>query len=89
MCNYSMSWGGSLKIIQFDLPCHEQQHLSLDQIAQILLQSDFDGASTTFLGNPQRETFLPCTHYPCTHLPSFNRVSSVTNLLAIYGVKLI
>jgi len=46
---------GTLKIIWFQLPCHEQGHLPSDQVAQSSIQPGLEhfqgGAATASLGN--------------------------------------
>jgi len=61
---------GHLKVIYFQLPCHEQGHLPLDQVAQSSIQPGLEhcqgGDSHSFSGqpvpvfpHPYGEQFLP------------------------------
>jgi len=45
----SFEWEGTFKNHQIQLPCNEQGHLQLDEVAQSPVSRD--GAATTFLGN--------------------------------------
>ena len=38
----AMGWKGPLKVILFQLPCHEQGHIPLDQVAQSPVQPDLE-----------------------------------------------
>jgi len=61
---------GTLKIIWFQPPCHEQGHLPLDQVAQSSIQPglehyqrrgihSFSGQPISVLHHPHGEEFLP------------------------------
>jgi len=54
---------GTLKIIRFQLPCHKEGHLLLDQVAQSPIQPGLEhcqgGGSHSFSGQP-----LPVPHHP-------------------------
>ena len=58
-----LGWKGHLKIISFQLPCHGQGHLPLDQVAQSPIQPDFDHFQGwgihSFSGQP-----VPVPHHP-------------------------
>ena len=61
-----IDWFGleaTLKIIQFQSPCHEQGHLPLDQVAQSSIQPGLEhcqeGGSHSFSGQP-----VPVPHHP-------------------------
>jgi len=54
---------GTLKIIWFQTPCHEQGHIPLDQVAQSSIQPGLEhcqgGGSHSFSGQP-----VPVPHHP-------------------------
>jgi len=54
---------GTLKIVLFQPPCHDQGHLPLDQVAQNPIQPGLEhflgGGSHSFSGQP-----VPASHHP-------------------------
>ena len=69
--------GGTLKIIKFHAPCHRQECLPLDQVAQSPIQPglehcqgggihDFSGLRVPAPHHPQSEEFLPYSQYKST-----------------------